>query len=90
MIVVHNRDRPEIFQNSLIKRTLKAAFQAFDLSIKYQRRLKLSGSSRALPFEVGGVEYKYLWGSHSARSTLRACSPSRGSGGMPPQENKCF
>jgi len=35
--VVHNRDQPEIFQNSLIKRTPKAAFRALNLSIKYSR-----------------------------------------------------
>jgi len=33
-IVVHNRDQPEIFQNSLIERTPKAAL---DLSIKHSR-----------------------------------------------------
>jgi len=31
-IVVHNRDQLEIFQNFLIERTPKAAFQALDLS----------------------------------------------------------
>jgi len=35
--VVHNRDRPEIFQNSLIECTPKAAFQALNLSIKHSR-----------------------------------------------------
>jgi len=35
--VVHNRDRPEIFQNSLIERTPKAAFRALNLSIKHSR-----------------------------------------------------
>jgi len=35
--VVHNRDRPEIFQNSLIERMPKAAFQALNLSIKRSR-----------------------------------------------------
>jgi len=35
--VVHNRDRPEIFQNSLIERTVKAAFRALNLSIKQSR-----------------------------------------------------
>jgi len=34
---VHNRDRPEIFQNSLIERTPKAAFRALKLSIKHSR-----------------------------------------------------
>jgi len=33
--VVHNRDQPEIFQNSLIERTPKAAFQALNLSVKH-------------------------------------------------------
>jgi len=36
-IVVHNRDRPEIFQNSLIERMPKAAFRAINLSIKHSR-----------------------------------------------------
>jgi len=35
--VVHNRDRPEIFQNSLIEPTPKAAFPALILSIKHSR-----------------------------------------------------
>jgi len=35
--VVHNRDRPETFQNSLIERTPKAAFQALNSSIKRSR-----------------------------------------------------
>jgi len=35
--VVHNRDQQEIFQNSLIERTPKAAFQALNLSIKRSR-----------------------------------------------------
>jgi len=35
--VVHNRDRLEIFQNSLIGRTPKAAFRALNLSIKHSR-----------------------------------------------------
>jgi len=35
--VVHNRDQPKIFQNSLIERMPKAAFQALDLSIKRSR-----------------------------------------------------
>jgi len=35
--VVHNRDQPEIFQNSLIEHTPKAAFRAFNLSIKHPR-----------------------------------------------------
>jgi len=35
--VVHNRDRPEIFQNSLIERTPKAAFWTLNLSIKHSR-----------------------------------------------------
>jgi len=35
--VVHNRDRPEIFQNSLIERPPKAAFWALNLSIKHSR-----------------------------------------------------
>jgi len=35
--VVHNRDRPEIFQNSLIERTTKAAFRTLNLSIKHSR-----------------------------------------------------
>ena len=33
-IVVHNRDRAENFQNSLIERTGKAAFQTSDSSLK--------------------------------------------------------
>jgi len=33
--VVHNRDRPENFQNSLIERMPKAAFLVLDLSIKH-------------------------------------------------------
>jgi len=37
MIVVHNRDRPEIFQNPLIERTPKAAFWALNCSIKHSR-----------------------------------------------------
>ena len=32
--MVHNRDQVEIFQNSLIECTGKAAFQASDLSLK--------------------------------------------------------
>jgi len=36
-IVVHNRDRLEIFQNSLIECTPKAAFRALNLSIKHYR-----------------------------------------------------
>jgi len=35
--MVHNRDRPEIFQSSLIERTPKAAFWALNFSIKYYR-----------------------------------------------------
>jgi len=35
--VVHNRDRLEKFQNSLIEHTPKAAFLALDLSIKQFR-----------------------------------------------------
>jgi len=35
--MVHNRDRLEIFQNSLMECTPKAAFQALDLSIKCSR-----------------------------------------------------
>jgi len=35
--VVHNRDRPEIFQNFLIERTPKAAFRALNLSLKHSR-----------------------------------------------------
>jgi len=38
IMVVHNRDQLEIFQNSLIERMPKAAFWALDLSIKYSRR----------------------------------------------------
>jgi len=37
MIVVHNRDRPEIFQNCLIERTPKAAFQSLNLFIRHSR-----------------------------------------------------
>jgi len=37
MIVIHNRDRLEIFQNSLIERRPKAAFLTLDLSIKCSR-----------------------------------------------------
>jgi len=36
-MVVHNRDQPENFQNSLIERMPKAAFQALNLSIKHSR-----------------------------------------------------
>jgi len=36
-IVIHNRDRPENFQNTLIERTPKAAFQALNLSTKHSR-----------------------------------------------------
>jgi len=36
-IVVHNRDRPEIFQNSLIEHTPKAAFQTLNLFLKHSR-----------------------------------------------------
>jgi len=35
--VVHNWDRLENFQNSLIERIPKAAFLALDLSIKHSR-----------------------------------------------------
>jgi len=35
--VVHNRDQPETFQNSLIERTPKATFWALNLSIKHSR-----------------------------------------------------
>jgi len=35
--MVHNRNRPEIFRNSLIERTPKAAFRASNLSIKHSR-----------------------------------------------------
>jgi len=35
--VVHNRDQPENFQNSLIEHTTKAAFRALNLSIKHSR-----------------------------------------------------
>ena len=38
-IVVHNRDRPENFQNSIIECMGKAAFQAVDLSLKPSRSL---------------------------------------------------
>jgi len=37
MIVVHNRNQPEIFQNSLIEHMPKAAFRALDLSVKCSR-----------------------------------------------------
>jgi len=36
-LMVHNRDRPEIFQNSLIERTPKAVFRALNLSIKHTK-----------------------------------------------------
>jgi len=35
--VVHSRDQPEIFQNSLIECTPKAAFWVLNLSIKHSR-----------------------------------------------------
>ena len=34
MVVVHNRDQAEIFQNTLIERTPKAAFRALDFISK--------------------------------------------------------
>jgi len=42
MIVVYNRDRPEIFQNSLIERVPKAAFWALYLSIKCPRPFQVT------------------------------------------------
>ena len=36
-VVVHNRDQAEIFQNTLIERTPKAAFRALDLFLKHSR-----------------------------------------------------
>ena len=53
MIVVHNRDRLENFQNSLIERTLKQALQAFKPTQKPSRALlKLSSG------KIRGSEFK--------------------------------
>ena len=50
--MVHNRDRAENFQNSLIERTEKAAFQTSDSSLKPSFSVLKTNQEVFYPLEV--------------------------------------